>query len=59
MYYKSIKHVKRISEMIKAEENKVLKKKKKTCPRATSSPQIPRAQAGGQTWASIVRGVGL
>jgi len=35
MYYKIIKHVKRISEMIKAEENKVLKKK--TFSSATSS----------------------
>ena len=55
MYYKIIKHVKRISEMIKAGENKVLRKKPVSVP--LHPPQIPRAQAWDQTWASTIRGV--
>jgi hypothetical protein len=55
MYYRIIKHVKRISEMIKAGESTVLRKKPVPVP--LHSPQIPRAQAWDQTWASIIRGV--
>jgi len=51
MYYKSIKHVKRISEMIKAEENKVLKKKKKTCPGGTFSKKKKKHQPPAHLWA--------
>jgi hypothetical protein len=53
MYYKIIKRVKRISEMIKAGENKVFRKN--SVP--VHPPQIPHAQAWYQTWASIIRGV--